>query len=137
VYTDAALLGAPVPGLGGFLAGRYFSFALPPGMLGYGIPQLEFLAIIAATFVFRGTLTGAQAVLVTDSITSHLSISNDGAHTAEVQWLHLELKRVIRPTLDFTGTRHVYGGAVRDTGMVRLTPAPTSRCGPRVAGSSH
>ena len=91
VYTDAALLGAPVPGLGGFLAGRYFSFALPEDMLGYGTPQLEFFAIIAATIVFRETLTGAPAALLTDLLTCYLVITNDGAHKAEMKWLHLEL----------------------------------------------
>ena len=109
VYTDAALLGAPVPGLGGFLAGRFFSYALPPDMLGYGIPQLEFLAIIAAAIAYRNTLAGATAVLVTDSITSFHVIHNNGARSAEMQWLHLELKRVIGRVPIFAETRHGYG----------------------------
>ena len=108
-YTDAALLGAPVPGLGGYLHGRYFSFALPDDMLGYAIPQLEFLAIIAATLLFRPLLAGAVAVLVTDSITSFHVIANDGAHSPEMQFLHLELQRIIGAQPVFAETRHGYG----------------------------
>ncbi|MFZ9087199.1 MAG: hypothetical protein ACO3C6_11785, partial [Steroidobacteraceae bacterium] len=109
VFTDAALLGAPVPGLGGYLAGQYFSFALPEDMLGYPIPQLEFLAIIAATIVFREVLDGALAVLVTDSITCQLVICNNSAHADEMMWLHRELLSVIGDRPVFAETRHGYG----------------------------
>ena len=50
------LLGAPVPGLGGNLHGKNFSFPLPVGMLGYAIPQLEFLGIIPAAPLLRPLL---------------------------------------------------------------------------------
>ena len=108
-YTDAALTGAPVPGLGGFLHGFFFSYALPFDMLGYAIPQLEFLAIIAATLVFRAMLVGALAVLVTDSMTSALVLNNDGAHNDEMQWLHLELLRITGDAPVFAEHRHGHG----------------------------
>jgi len=78
VLTDAALLGAPVPGLGGYLAGQYFSFALPRSMLGYPNPQLEFLAIIAATIVFRDVLDDALA----PSSPTRLRVNSSSATTA-------------------------------------------------------
>jgi hypothetical protein len=109
VYTDAALAGAPVPSLGGFLHGYYFSFPLPVDMLGYPIPVLEFLAIVAAAVVFPLILCGARAVLVTDSLTSSLAINNDGAHTDEMQWVHTKLIEITAATPVFAATRHGYG----------------------------
>jgi hypothetical protein len=108
-YSDAALLGAPVPGLGGFLHGMYFSFALPSDMLGYAIPQLEFLAIIASAICFGPALTGAASVLVTDSDTCFRVLSNDGAHAPEMQWLHLEFFRTAATAAVFSEVRHGYG----------------------------
>jgi len=84
VFIDAALLGVPVPGLEGYFMGQYFSFALPEGMLGCPIPQLEFLAIIAADIVLRSVLDGALAVLVTSSTTCQLIICNNSAHADEM-----------------------------------------------------
>jgi hypothetical protein len=86
VYTDVALLSAPVPGLGSYLHGTFFSFALPVDMLGYAIPQLEFLAIIASALLFCRCLASASAVLVTDSYTSFLVLNHDGTHAPEIQW---------------------------------------------------
>jgi len=103
-----------VPGLGGYLAGLFFSFPLPADMLGYPIPQLEFLAIIAAVLVFKVALAGALAVLVTDSLTCQLVHTNNGAHTDQMMWLHLEYKRLVedRPAEAkpiFAEVRHGYG----------------------------
>ena len=109
VFTDAALEGAPVPSLGGFLHGYYFSFPLPIDMLGYPIPVLEFLAIVAAAFVFPKILCGAPTVLVTDSLPSSMAFNNDGAHTEEMQWVHLELISATAASQVFAATRHGYG----------------------------
>jgi hypothetical protein len=78
-------------------------------MLGYAIPQLEFLAIIAATILYRSTLAGSMAVLVTDSLTSRDVINNFGARCPETQWLHSELLRVLGGVPVFAETRHGYG----------------------------
>ena len=83
-YTGAALLGAPVPGLGGHLHGKCFSFPPPGDMQGCANPQPEFLDIIDAALLFRSLLQGEPAVLATDSPTSLLVIDNGGAHSAEV-----------------------------------------------------
>jgi len=108
VFTYAALLGAPVPGLGGYLTGQYFSFALPEDMLGYPTPQLEYLAIIAATIVLRD-VCGALAVLVTDSITCQLVICNNSAHAGGMMRLHRELLSAIGGRPVFAETRHGNG----------------------------
>ena len=65
---------APVLGLGGYLAGRFFSTPRLGGMMGYPIFQLEFLTTIASTAIYRGMPPG---VLVTNSLTYQLAISHD------------------------------------------------------------
>jgi integrase len=108
-YVDAALQGAPVPGLGGWMHGLYFSFALPTDMLGYPIVQLEFLGIILAHMTFSPIVGKARHVLVTDSETSWKIIVNDSARKDETQWLHEALLRVKASHGCFDQIRHGYG----------------------------
>ena len=108
-YCDAALLGAPVPGIGVYCAGFFLSYALPPGLLGYPIPLLEFLGIVAAAICLPAVLLGAPAVLITDSITCALAINHDSAHTEEMQWLHMAFLAANGPTETLAEVRHGYG----------------------------
>ena len=107
-FTDAALQGAPVPGLGGWLHGFYFSMPLPEDMLGVPIVQLEFLAIILGHMVFLPIVAGGRAVLMTDSETSSKITDNDGAHTAMTQWLHDRLLYQ-QTSSKFDAITHLYG----------------------------
>ena len=108
-YSDAALQGAPVPGLGGWLHGYFFSFALPAWLLGYPIVQLEFLGIILAHMIFAPFTHGARSSLISDSETSTKIIDNDGAHTDETQWLHAELSTTHATFGGFSHVRHGHG----------------------------
>ena len=108
-YSDAALQGAPIPGLGGWLYGLFFSFPLPARLLGYPIVQLEFLGIILANIVFAPFVLGGRSALVSDSETSTNIVANDGAHTDETQWLHAELVETQTTYGGFTDLRHGHG----------------------------
>ena len=107
-YTDAALEGALIPSYGGYMHGLFFSFPIPDWLLGYPIPQQEMLATIAGQFTFSGPIAGARSVLTTDSKTSHDVIDHDGAHSAQMQWLHLESLRPTTPQC-FSFVRHGRG----------------------------
>ena len=89
VYTDAAKEGATVACLGGWLHGFFFSFPIPADLLGYPIPQLEFLAVIAAKLTFRRLVGSAPMMLLTDSETSFHVLDHDGARHEHMQYLHL------------------------------------------------
>ena len=95
--------------LGGYLADEDFSFALPDGILGYPIPQLGFLAIIAATIIYRDSLSGGLATLATDPPTRQLAITSDPAHTDGIKWLYLELEHVTGDQAVFADVRHGLG----------------------------
>ena len=108
VYTDAAKEGATVACLGGWLHGFFFSFPIPADLLGYPIPQLEFLAVIAAKLTFRRLVGSAPMMLLTDSETSFHVLDHDGARHEHMQYLHLVY------LLDggaFDGAAHTYGDA--------------------------
>ena len=108
-FTDAALQGAPTPGLGGWFHGFFFSFALPFDMLGYPIVQLEFLGIILGHMVFAPLLRVGRGILVTDSETSWKIIANDGAHTDETQWIHDQFVSTCGNGTSFSKVVHGYG----------------------------
>jgi len=108
-FTDAALQGAPVPGLGGWLHGYFFSFPLPPHMLGYPIPQLEFLAVILGLMVFRPIAGLCRCVNVTDSETTFNVVDHDGANNEQMQWLHVEYEKASVEVGAFDQLRHGFG----------------------------
>jgi hypothetical protein len=107
-FVDATLQGAPVPGLGGWLHGFFFSFPLPLDMLGYSIAQLEFLGSILGVIVFRHIVGLGRGVLVTDSETAFKILDNDGARTEQTQWLHEALERKCAVFGAFDQHRHGY-----------------------------
>ena len=107
-FTDAALQGAPVPGLGGWFHGYFFSVPLPTDMLGVPIVQLEFLAIILGHMLFLPLVGDGHAVLMTDSETSAKIAANDGARTPMTQWLHEQLISLL-PARSFDAITHLYG----------------------------
>jgi len=108
-FVDAALQGAPVPGLGGWLHGFFFSFPLPLDMLGYPIVQLEFLGNILGVMVFRLIVGLGRGVLVTDSETTSKILDNDGARTEQTQWLHEAFERTCATFGAFDQHRHGHG----------------------------
>ena len=115
-YTDAALEGAPIPSFGGWFHGFYFLYRIPDSLLGYPIPQLEFLATVCAVIVFRALIGRARAMLVTDSETSFNVLDHDGAHSEEMQFIHVEFERAKSTSSPsgstcFDGVRHSYGEA--------------------------
>jgi hypothetical protein len=57
LFADAAKESAKVACLGGWLRGFFFSFPIPSDLLGYPIPQFEFMIVIAAklTLISRTT----------------------------------------------------------------------------------
>jgi hypothetical protein len=65
------------------------------------IPQLEFLAVIAAQLTFRRLVGSAPMMLLTDSETSFHVLDHDGAQHPHMQHLHLE----------YLATSHVFDGA--------------------------
>ena len=90
--------------------GFFLSYPLPTGLLGYPIPLLEFLGIIAAAICQPAIVLGATAVLATDSTTFALAINGDTAHTEEMHWLHLEFMAVNGgPAGPYRGVRHSHG----------------------------
>jgi hypothetical protein len=107
-YTDAALAGALVASYGGWLHGHYFSYPIPAWLLGYPIPQQEFLAIIAGKLTFGPIIGSARAELTSDSKTSVDVITNDGAHSEQMQWLQLASEAPSIPQC-FAHTRHGFG----------------------------
>jgi hypothetical protein len=112
LYTDAALKGRGFPGFGGWLHGFFFTMRIPDDLQGYPIVQLEFLAIICAIMTFSGLLSGAPTDLMTDSMTSHLILVNDGAHTDQTQFLHLEFlkaNKLGQGKFHIQGARHIFG----------------------------
>jgi hypothetical protein len=108
-FTDAALQGAPVPGLGGWFHGFFFTFALPAYLLGYPIPQHEFFGMILGLMVFRPIAKAGRCVGVTDSETSFKIVANDGANTDQTQWIHEEWVRVSKEVGAYDHVRHGHG----------------------------
>ena len=107
-YTDAALAGALVASYGGWLHGYFFSYPIPSWLLGYPIPQQEFLAIVAGKLTFGPIIGAALAELTSDSKTSVDVISNDGAHSEQMQWLQVASEAPAVPQC-FAHTRHGFG----------------------------
>jgi hypothetical protein len=108
-FFDAALQGAPVPGLGGWLHGFFFSFPLPLDMLGCPIVQLEFPGNILGVMVFRPIVGLGRGVLVTDSETASKILDNDGARTEQAQWLLEAFERTCAIFGAFDQHRHGHG----------------------------
>ena len=75
---------------GGWLHGSFFSFPIPLDLLDHPIPQLEFLAVIAAKLTFCRLVGAASMMLLTDSETSFHVLDHDGARHEHMQRLHLE-----------------------------------------------
>ena len=109
IYTDAAKDGATTPSLGGWCHGLFFSLPIPPGLRGYPIPQLEFLGIICAAHVFAEHTRGCRTDLISDSDTCVKAILNDGAHAAQMQWLHLEYISSNSTLHTINSVRHAHG----------------------------
>jgi hypothetical protein len=107
-YTDAALAGAVTPSYGGYMHGYWFSHPIPEWLLGYPIPQQEMLAIILGEMLFGPIIVGAlvQCHLSSDSKTSVDVLTNDGAHTEQMQFLHEHYTGKI-----FASVAHVFGEA--------------------------
>jgi len=108
-YSDAALEGAATPCFGGWFHGSFFSVPIPVAFLVFAIPILEFLAAICAALAFRPLIGGARAVLVTDPETCSKAIRNDGAHTANMQFLHGEFDAAQGADSTFSSVAHGYG----------------------------
>ena len=96
------------PCFGGWLHGFFFSLPIPLGLLGHPIPQLEFLAVIAAKITFRRLVSEAPMMLLTDSETSFHVLDHDGARHEQMQHLHLEY---LASGGTFNGASHTYGDA--------------------------
>ena len=101
VYSDAALEGAPIPGLGGFFHGFWWTYPLTLAQMRIPIPHLEFVASIISFILFtRHTVdidsldasTAFWITLHTDGLATDLALSHDASKVEVMQWLHLWLR---------------------------------------------
>ena len=77
-YFDAAKEGAAVPGLGGFLHGFWWSYALSTAHLELPITALEFVTIDVGLEIFEPMLAGFAIITpASDSLPSVLVLSED------------------------------------------------------------
>jgi len=76
LHSDAALEGAAVPGLGGYMHGFYWVIALQGDELQLPISVLELISIGINLIVFKELARGAHCVLCSDSLNSVQVLTN-------------------------------------------------------------
>ena len=75
----------------------------------HAIIKHEFLGIICAAHVFAEHTRGCRTDLISDSDTCVKAILNDGAHAAQMQWLHLEYISSNSTLHTINSVRHAHG----------------------------
>ena len=91
LYSDAALEGAAVPGLGGYMHGFYWVVELSGDALRLPISVLELIAIGINLIVFVALVQGAHSVLCSDSLNSVQVLTNLRAKSALMAHVHLKI----------------------------------------------
>jgi hypothetical protein len=88
LYSDAALLGAPVPGLGGYLDGFNWALPLSGDELLLPISVLEFVAIGINVITFERLVRGSHAIVCSDSLNSVQVLNAFSAKSQLMQFVH-------------------------------------------------
>jgi hypothetical protein len=91
LYSDAALEGAAVPGLGGFLDGFWWSIPLHGDALKLPISVLEFVAIGVNIIIFAKLVVGAHAFICSDSLNSVQVLNSFSAKSELMQFVHTKI----------------------------------------------
>ena len=113
LYSDAALEGAAVPGLGGYMHGFYWLVALQGDELRLPISVLELIVIGINLIVFEELARGARCILCSDSLNSVQVLTNLRAKSplmAHVQFQILQLPQA-RSLGGTTAAVHCFGSA--------------------------
>jgi len=99
LFSDAALLGAPVPSLGGYIHGMWWTIPLPRHLQGVPIAHLEFLAAAINIMMFYHYLcpegnftTEMQVVVHIDGLATPQVLTSDSAKSVMMQHIHLKLQ---------------------------------------------
>ena len=113
LYSDAALEGAKIPGLGGYFHGFYWSLPLKGDELRLPISVLEFIAIGINIITFADRTVGAHAFICSDSLNSVQVLNRFSAESPLMQRVHravlgLEATRKIADSSSFV---HCFGSA--------------------------
>lgn len=111
LYSDAALLGARRPGLGGFCAGLYWYISLVGRGLRLPISVLEFAAIAVNVIIFEPLVGAASVTICSDSLNSVQVLNDMHAQSPLMQFVHtrfLEMPSTHRLQGRLTN-RHVFG----------------------------
>ena len=91
LYSDAALEGAAVPGLGGYMHGFYWAIPLHGDELLLPISVLELVAIGINLITFDELARGARVVLCSDSLNSVQVLTNLRAKSPLMAHVHLRI----------------------------------------------
>lgn len=113
LYSDAALEGAAVPGLGGYMYGFYWAVALHGDELRLPISVLELVAIDINLVVFEELERGAQCILCSDSQKSVQVLTNLRAKSPLMAHVHFRILQLpqARSLGGATAAVHCFGPA--------------------------
>ena len=110
--SDAAKEGADIPGVGGFMHGRWWTYPWAREDLRLSIPVLEFVGVVANFIAFEPHVPPpARLVLDTDSLTSAQVLGRDAARRPAMQAVHgYFLGRLVEYDCDQrVAVAHIYG----------------------------
>ena len=113
LYSDAALEGAAVPGLGGYMHGFYWELALHGDELLLPISVLELIAIGINLIVFASLAHGARVHLCSDSLNSVQVLTNLRAKSQLMARVHRNILQLPQSATlgGSTAAVHCFGSA--------------------------
>ena len=113
LYSDAALEGAAVPGLGGYMHGFHWELALHGDELLLPISVLELIAIGINLVVFAPLAQGARVLLCSDSLNCVQVLTNLRAKSPLMARVHLKILELPQAAVlgDTAAALHCYGSA--------------------------
>ena len=113
LYSDAALEGAKIPGLGGYFHGFYWSLPLKDDELRLPISVLEFVAVGINIVTFAEKAAGAHAFVCSDSLNSIQVFNRFSADSPLMQFVHRDILRLDATHLiaDSSSFVHCFGSA--------------------------
>ena len=97
MYIDSGKDDAPIPGLGGYVCGYWWSVSLVEAGLEFlDIPELEFVATGLGLIMGASLLanSGVSIALRSDALSSLSSLENDSAWSPEMQLIHAETRKL-------------------------------------------
>ena len=97
-YSDAALQGAPIPAVGGWIEGFYWHLPISRQMQVVPIPQWEFVGAVCNAIIFHHYLWGnngrsdpstdADVVLHVDGLATPVNLARGAAGSTTMQYIH-------------------------------------------------